>query len=53
LLARRKAKREKLKKILDNLGEKKVAEDGHYNEKLAEIKQKEIDEKAAGDGEIE
>ena len=53
LLARRRQKREKLKKILDNLGDRKVQEDSHYQEKLIEIKLREQEEKRGVDEEIE
>jgi hypothetical protein len=45
LLEKRRAKREKLKKIIDNLGEKKISEDERYQNKLIEIKQAENAEK--------
>jgi hypothetical protein len=53
LLARRKAKREKLAKVLDNLGGKRIAEDDRYQNKLIEIKQKELDDKKLIDAEMD
>jgi hypothetical protein len=53
LLNRRKQKREKLQKVLDNLGQKKVEEDTRYQDKLVEIKQRELDDKKAVDHEID
>jgi hypothetical protein len=52
LLARRKAKRDKLQNVLDGLGQKKIEEDGRYHQKLTEIKQKEMDDKKAVDQEM-
>lgn len=53
LLSRRQQKREKLRKILENLGDRKIKEDAHYQNKLIEIKQHEIKEKKAVDDEID
>jgi hypothetical protein len=53
LLEKRRAKREKLKKIIDNLGEKKISEDERYQNKLIEIKQTENAEKLAVDAEMD
>lgn len=53
LLSRRRQKREKLQKVLDTLGEKKINEDQRYQDQLVEIKQKEIDDKKAVDQEID
>ena len=53
LLEKRKAKREKLKQIIDNLGEKKISEDERYQNKLIEIKEAETKEKLAVDAEMD
>lgn len=53
LLNRRRQKREKLQKVLDNLGQKKISEDTRYQDKLVEIKQKELDDKKAVDHEMD
>lgn len=53
LLEKRRAKREKLKKIIDNLGEKKISEDERYQTKLIEIKEIEIKEKHTVDDEMD
>lgn len=53
LLEKRRAKRDKLKKIIDNLGEKKVSEDERYQTKLIEIKEIEINEKNKVDDEMD
>jgi len=53
LLNRRRQKREKLQKVLDTLGQKKIAEDNRYHDQLVEIKQKELDDKKLVDHEID
>ena len=52
MLARRRAKKEKLKGKLEILADKKQLEDDHYNKKLAEISQKAEVEKANIEGDL-
>ena len=52
MLARRRAKKEKLKGKLEILADKKQLEDDHYNKKLAEIAQKAEAEKANIEGDL-
>lgn len=53
MLARRKAKKDKLQQVLVTLGDKKIKEDDRYQQKLVEIKQKEMDDKKAVDTEMD
>lgn len=52
MLARRRAKKEKLKGKLEILADKKQLEDDHYNRKLAEIAEKADAEKANIEGDL-
>lgn len=53
LLARRKAKKEKLQGVLNNLSEKKMIEDDRFNKKITEVNQTVANQREAVDLEIE
>lgn len=53
LLSKREVKRQKLRKILESLGDRKLKEDQRYHDKLLDIKNKETEEKQMVDAEIE
>jgi hypothetical protein len=53
MLAKRRAKKQKLQAVVNNLGDKKVQEEDRYQNNMLEIRQKELDDKKAVDTEME